>query len=126
MSDLVRTSAAVLAERIATGEVSAREVAQAHLDRIEAVDDAIHAFLHVDAERALATADRVDARRAAGEPLGPLAGVPLAAVDRRHHAFNGEAGIAQEDRAAVFAVSGPVNPSTGIARTHLQQCPANP
>ena len=81
MSDLVRTSAAVLAERIATGEVSAREVAQAHLDRIEAVDDAIHAFLHVDAERALATADRVDARRAAGEPLGPLAGVPLAVKD---------------------------------------------
>ena len=56
----------------------------------------------------------------------PLAGVPLAAVDRWHHAFNGEAGIAQEGRAAVFAVSGPVNPSTGIARTHLQQCPANP
>ena len=81
MSDLVRTSAAVLAERIATGEVSAREVAQAHLDRIEAVDDDIHAFLHVDAERALATADRVDARRAAGEPLGPLAGVPLAVKD---------------------------------------------
>ena len=81
MSDLVRTSAAVLAERIATGEVSAREVAQAHLDRIEAVDDAIHAFLHVDAERALATADRVDARRAAGEPLGPLAGIPLAVKD---------------------------------------------
>ena len=81
MSDLVRTSAAVLAERIATGEISAREVAQAHLDRIEAVDDAIHAFLHVDAERALATADRVDARRAAGEPLGPLAGIPLAVKD---------------------------------------------
>ena len=81
MSDLVRTSAAVLAERIATGEISAREVAQAHLDRIEAVDDDIHAFLHVDAERALATADRVDARRAAGEPLGPLAGIPLAVKD---------------------------------------------
>ena len=81
MSDLVRTSAAVLAERIATGEVSAREVALAHLDRIEAVDGDIHAFLHVDAERALATADRVDARRAAGEPLGPLAGVPLAVKD---------------------------------------------
>ena len=48
---------------IAAGEASAVEVAQAHLDRIAAVDGDVHAFLHVDAEGALAQAARVDARR---------------------------------------------------------------
>ena len=79
--DLIRQSAATLASAIAEGEVSAREVTQAHLDRIGEVDDRVHAFLHVDPEGAMATADAVDARRAAGEPLGPLAGVPLALKD---------------------------------------------
>lgn len=81
MSELVRSTAAGLAGRIAAGEVSAREVAQAHLDQIAAVEPQVHAFLHVDADRALAAADAVDARRAAGEPLGPLAGVPVAVKD---------------------------------------------
>jgi aspartyl-tRNA(Asn)/glutamyl-tRNA(Gln) amidotransferase subunit A len=79
--DLIRQSAATLASAIAEGEVTSREVTQAHLDRIAEVDDRVHAFLHVDAEGALATADDVDARRSAGEPLGPLAGVPLALKD---------------------------------------------
>ena len=81
MSALLRAGAAELAGWIATGEVSAREVTSAHLDQISAVDDTIKAFLHVGAERALAAADAVDARRAAGEELGPLAGVPLAMKD---------------------------------------------
>ena len=79
--DLIRQSAATLASAVAEGEVTSREVTQAHLDRIAEVDDRVHAFLHVDADGALATADDVDARRAAGEPLGPLAGVPLALKD---------------------------------------------
>ena len=79
--DLIRQTAATLASAIAEGEVSAREVTQAHLDRIAEVDDRVHAFLHVDGEGALATADAVDARRAAGDTLGPLAGVPLALKD---------------------------------------------
>ncbi|MFD7512989.1 Asp-tRNA(Asn)/Glu-tRNA(Gln) amidotransferase subunit GatA, partial [Streptomyces sp. NPDC059853] len=56
-------------------------VTEAHLARIEAVDEKVHAFLHVDREGALAQARAVDARRAAGEKLGPLAGVPLALKD---------------------------------------------
>ena len=80
-SDLIRQSAAVLAEAIAEGEVSAREVTQACLDRIAAVDDRVHAFLYVDTDGALAAADAVDASRARGESLGPLAGVPLALKD---------------------------------------------
>jgi len=81
MSELTRLSAAELAEKIAGGQVSAVEVAAAHLDRIASVDAAVHAFLHVDTEGALAAATAVDARRAAGDELGPLAGVPLAMKD---------------------------------------------
>jgi aspartyl-tRNA(Asn)/glutamyl-tRNA(Gln) amidotransferase subunit A len=79
--DLIRGTAAELASAIAKGDVSAVEVAQAHLDRIGAVDEKVHAFLHVDTEGALAKAREVDAKRARGERLGPLAGVPLALKD---------------------------------------------
>ena len=79
--DLTRLSAAELGRLIASGEVSAVEVTQAHLDRIAAVDDRVHAFLYVDAEGALAAARAVDAARARGERLGPLAGVPIAVKD---------------------------------------------
>jgi aspartyl-tRNA(Asn)/glutamyl-tRNA(Gln) amidotransferase subunit A len=81
MTDLTRKTAAELAGLIADGEVSAMEVAVAHLDRITAVDESLHAFLHVDTEGALAAATAVDQARIAGEPLGPLAGVPLAMKD---------------------------------------------
>ncbi len=80
-AELFRSSAAELAGLIAAGEASAVEVTRAHLDRIGAVDSRVNAFLHVDAEGALAAAADVDARRAAGETLGPLAGVPIAVKD---------------------------------------------
>ena len=81
MTDLTRLSATDLASTISSGEASAVEVTQAHLDRIAAVDGAVHAFLHVDTAGALEAAAAVDSARAAGEPLGPLAGVPLALKD---------------------------------------------
>jgi aspartyl-tRNA(Asn)/glutamyl-tRNA(Gln) amidotransferase subunit A len=81
MTDLIRLSAAELAEKLQSGEVTSVEVTQAHLDRIAAVDGAVRAYLHVSAEDALATARDVDARRAAGEQLHPLAGVPIAVKD---------------------------------------------
>ena len=80
-ADVVRLTAAEVAEEIATGQMSAEEVARAHLDRIAEVDGRVHAFLHVDTDGALAAARAVDARRAKGEELGPLAGVPLALKD---------------------------------------------
>ena len=80
-TDLTRMTAADLAGLVAKGEASAVEVTQAHLDRIAAVDGSVHAFLHVDTEGALAAARGVDERRAAGDELGPLAGVPLALKD---------------------------------------------
>ncbi|HUK72855.1 MAG TPA: Asp-tRNA(Asn)/Glu-tRNA(Gln) amidotransferase subunit GatA [Streptosporangiaceae bacterium] len=78
---LTRLTAADVAAAIAAGDVSAVEVAQAHLDRMSQTDAKIHAFLHVAADTALQAARAVDAQRAAGEPLGPLAGVPLALKD---------------------------------------------
>ncbi|WP_405006249.1 Asp-tRNA(Asn)/Glu-tRNA(Gln) amidotransferase subunit GatA [Kitasatospora purpeofusca] len=81
MTELIRYTAAETAAAVAKGEVSAVEVAQAHLDRIEAVDKKVNAFLHVDTEGALSAARAVDEKRAKGEELGPLAGVPLALKD---------------------------------------------
>ncbi|MFC4060768.1 Asp-tRNA(Asn)/Glu-tRNA(Gln) amidotransferase subunit GatA [Planomonospora corallina] len=78
---LIHKTAAELGALIASGETSAVEVAQAHLDRIAAVEPQVNAFLHVDAETTLAQAREVDGRLAAGEKLGPLAGVPIAHKD---------------------------------------------
>jgi len=80
-TDLTRLTAAELSERLASREVSAVEATTAHLDRITAVDGPVHAFLHVSADQALATAADVDARRSAGAPVHPLAGVPIAVKD---------------------------------------------
>src|ERR1700744_6008375 len=81
MSELIRKTASELAAAVTAGEVSAAEVTQAHLDRIGAVDAKVQAFLHVAADDALAQAREVDRKRAAGEPLGALAGVPVAVKD---------------------------------------------
>ena len=68
-------------EQLSRGEVSARELTDHHLSRIAAVEPTVHAYLEVTTERARADADRIDAMRAAGDPLPPLAGVPLAIKD---------------------------------------------
>jgi aspartyl-tRNA(Asn)/glutamyl-tRNA(Gln) amidotransferase subunit A len=92
VNELIRLSAAELASKIHAREVSAVEVAQAHLDRIAEVDGTadgtvgvhvgVHAFLHVATEAALASASLVDAALDAGTPpASPLAGVPLALKD---------------------------------------------
>jgi aspartyl-tRNA(Asn)/glutamyl-tRNA(Gln) amidotransferase subunit A len=82
VSDFTKLSAAELASKIQSREVSSVEVTQAHLDRIAEVDEYVHAFLHVDTEGALASARAVDADVAEGRaPKSPLAGVPLALKD---------------------------------------------
>ena len=81
-TDLTRLTAAETASVIASGEASAVEVTRAHLDRIAAVDGAVHAFLHVDEAGALAQAEQVDAAVAdRSTTTGALAGVPLALKD---------------------------------------------
>ncbi|SDC70985.1 Asp-tRNA(Asn)/Glu-tRNA(Gln) amidotransferase subunit GatA [Nocardioides lianchengensis] len=81
MSDLTRLTAAQAADALAAGETTSVALTQAALDRIAAVEGAVHAFLHVDAAGALEQAAASDARRAAGEPLHALDGVPIAVKD---------------------------------------------
>jgi aspartyl-tRNA(Asn)/glutamyl-tRNA(Gln) amidotransferase subunit A len=80
MTDLLDLSVIEAATRVRDGEVSAVELTRASLAAIEARAD-LNAFLNVMADTALASAERVDARRQKGDPLGPLGGVPIAVKD---------------------------------------------
>lgn len=79
-ADLAYAGAARQAELIRAGEVSARELVEMTLERIERVEPEINAYRVVIGERALVEASRADRRRAAGEDL-PLCGVPVAIKD---------------------------------------------
>jgi len=81
VSELWELSAAELGTMIARNEPSAREVVDAHLSRIEALDESVNAFLTLTPDLARATADAVDRKVSTGEKVGPLAGVPLALKD---------------------------------------------
>lgn len=81
MNELLRKSAVELADMMAGGELTSVELTTACLDRIDALNPKLNAFLCVDREGALKTATDVDARRAAGETLHRLAGVPIALKD---------------------------------------------
>ena len=84
MANLDTLSAAQLAAGIAAGDFSATDVARASLEAIDAREPEVQAFLEVSADLALAAAAKTDAARAAGQPLGPLAGVPVAFKDNMH------------------------------------------
>ena len=77
----IRQSAAQMSDALAKKEISAVELANQHYAQIAVVDKDVHAFLHLDKEGALAQAESIDKKRAAGEKLSPLAGVPLALKD---------------------------------------------
>ena len=80
-AQLVKLTAAQMAEKLQAGEVTSRELVQAHINVIAAAEPELKAFLSVSATEALKTADEVDRRRAAGEELPELAGVPVAIKD---------------------------------------------
>lgn len=82
--DIDALSAAQIAVGVAVGDFSAREVAQAALANVESREGDVHAFLEVSSELALQAADAIDAKRAAGEQLPPMAGVPCAFKDNMH------------------------------------------
>jgi len=81
MSELIKKTAAELVDLMKKGEVSSVEVTRAHIDQINKVGDAVHSFLFISPESALATAKEVDRRRSAGESLPTLAGLPIAVKD---------------------------------------------
>ena len=81
MSDFIYSSAKSIAESIRSKEVSAVEVVEAHLTRIDEVNDKLNAVVHLCAERALDEARDADAALARGESKGPLHGVPLTLKD---------------------------------------------
>jgi aspartyl-tRNA(Asn)/glutamyl-tRNA(Gln) amidotransferase subunit A len=79
--ELWQLSISEAAERLARREISAVELTRAHLDRIEEVEGKVKAFVTPTPDLALRDAERIDRRRAEGEALGPLAGIPLAIKD---------------------------------------------
>ena len=81
MNDIIRMTAADLAAKLDSREISSVEATEAYLDRIARVDGDVHAFLHVDNDGALSVAASIDDQRGKGEDLHPLAGVPIAIKD---------------------------------------------
>jgi aspartyl-tRNA(Asn)/glutamyl-tRNA(Gln) amidotransferase subunit A len=78
---MLQSTAAAIRDDVARGRTSAVEICRACLDRTASVNPVLNAFNLVSAERALTQASEIDRRRAAGETLGPLAGVPVALKD---------------------------------------------
>ncbi|MEX0330293.1 MAG: Asp-tRNA(Asn)/Glu-tRNA(Gln) amidotransferase subunit GatA [Puniceicoccaceae bacterium] len=78
---ILQASAFDLGKALHKGETTSREICSAFLDRVEAVDGRVGAFLSIEPERVLAAADASDARRAAGEELSPLDGLPVGIKD---------------------------------------------
>ena len=81
MADILDLDARGIRDAVVSGRLSAVETTRACLDRMEAVNPAINAYNLIDTERAVLRAEEIDRARAAGEPLGPLAGVPIALKD---------------------------------------------
>ena len=84
MASFDSLSAAQIAKGVADGQFSATEVAKASLDAIQQREPQVQAFLQVSADLALRAAEATDKARAAGQKLGPLAGVPVAFKDNMH------------------------------------------
>ena len=81
MNNILKLSAQQMAEKLESGQLTAVELTQECLNRIKEIDDKVNAFLYVDSEGALKTAKAVDEKRAKGEKLPKLAGIPIAIKD---------------------------------------------
>lgn len=79
-TEICALTAAELSEKLSAGELSSQEIVRAHLQQIERVDPKVHAFLALNSA-AEETAQQIDQRRAQGEELPPLAGVPIGIKD---------------------------------------------
>jgi aspartyl-tRNA(Asn)/glutamyl-tRNA(Gln) amidotransferase subunit A len=109
-ADLLHTDATGLAALIRSGEVTSVEVVQAHLDRIAAVNPAINAIVSLN-DAALAEARAADDALAAGEPVGPLHGVPFTVKDSLD-----TAGVLTQRGSPIFRGRTPEHDATSVAR----------
>ena len=103
--------ATALAALIRSRQMSSREVVQAHLDRINAVNPQINAIVTLVAEDALRAADAADQAVAGGAPLGPLHGVPFTVKDSID-----TAGVLTQRGSPIFRGRTPANDATSVAR----------
>ncbi len=110
-SDLCFRSATELAHLVRERHVSAQELVEVHLRRIEQVNPQINAVVQLDADRALAAARSADQALAHGTPVGPLHGVPFTAKDNLETAGIITA-IGVAERASVV----PTHDATAVAR----------
>ena len=78
---IVGLTTAEMLSRMEQGELTAVEITNACLDQIDAHNDQIGAFLHVNREAALEQAALVDEKRARSQPVGKLAGIPVGIKD---------------------------------------------
>jgi aspartyl-tRNA(Asn)/glutamyl-tRNA(Gln) amidotransferase subunit A len=78
---IISKSATQQREMLRTGELTSVELTTAYLEQIKLRESAVKAFVHLDEQQALDAAQQIDTRRAAGEPLGNLAGIPVAVKD---------------------------------------------
>ena len=122
MANLDTLSAAQLAAGVAAGDFSATDVARASLEAIDAREPEVQAFLEVSADLALAAAAKTDAARAAGQPLGPLAGVPVAVPDPRRRVGPRAPGAARRARRGGTRLS-PAPPRWARAAAHFGEEP---
>ena len=81
MSSILELTALGIRDGVLSGNLSATQVAEAYLERSQELDPRVRAFLHLDPEAVLARARRVDDKKATGQSLGPLAGIPVALKD---------------------------------------------
>ena len=81
MAELWQLTISEAGELLRRGEISAVELTRAHLERIDAVEGNVKAFVTVTDKQALSDAERIDQARREGTALGPLAGIPLAIKD---------------------------------------------
>ena len=79
--DICFYDASELAELIRSKKISAREILEAHLARIDKINPQVNAIVTMDAEQALVEADRADEKTIKGDNLGSLHGVPVAHKD---------------------------------------------
>ncbi len=108
---MTRDDATAIAESIRRGALSAREATEAALTRIAALDPQLNAFITVDAERALQTADALDAAQAAGQPTAALHGLPVAIKD-----VTATAGLRTTQGSTILAEHIPAVDALSVAR----------